>query len=208
MVCHHRVNNIKISFKIQNSPEFFLRSFARSSSSVSKVDGNFFVLRDKYVYVIFFSGHVNCTKLRTLSEIDEARAVLDGHLLGAFDFSPPEVDNISASGVAGIGSLNLRKFAGFLRDEKLPFRFNPERFPGLNFRLNDVTFVLFSSGKFLAVGSKSLATLSILVGLFSKYLEKFSKIEKCHQTATATAVATCRETSTTAKAPWSAPSAD
>lgn len=187
MFCH-RVNNIKISFKIENFPEYFLRSFARNSSHVSKVDGNFFVLRDKFVFVIFFTGHVNCTKLRTLSEIDEARNLLDGHFLGAFGFSPPEVDNISASGFIGFDSLNLRKFAKFLESEELPYKFNPERFPGLNFRLKGITFVIFSSGKFLAVGSRSLTTLSILVGLFSKYVEKFSKAGKCQ-----IAVATCRK---------------
>lgn len=172
MICH-RVNNIKVSFKIDGASQFFLRQFAQSSPLVSKVDGNFFVLRDRFVFVIFFTGHVNCTKLRTLTEIDEAKQILDDHLLGSWDFSASKVDNISASGFSGVNRLNLRKFGDFLKVQNLNFKYNPERFPGLNFRISGVTFVLFASGNFLAVGSKSLSDLSIIVGVFSKYMKNF-----------------------------------
>lgn len=185
MFCH-RVNNIKISFKIESSSEYFLRSFARESHLVSKTDGNFFVLRDRFVFVIFFTGHVNCTKLRTFLDIEEARSLLDRHLLGAFEFSRSVVDNISASGSTGANPLNLRKFASYLGEQNLPCKYNPERFPGLNFRLSDTTFVLFRSGKFLAVGSRSLSSLAILVGLFSKYLDKYQIARECRPTVVAT----------------------
>ena len=155
----YRVNNIKISYKIYlTNLETALRNFARESSLVTKVENNFFVLKSVFVYTVFFTGHVNCTKIHRKEEISTAVNHLRNIL---FDFelcSGLKVDNISASGALNIvnNSLSLLDLADFLKQNSIHFRYNPEQFPGLSLKFSSkgATFLLFQSGKFVVVGTK------------------------------------------------------
>ena len=175
----YTVNNIKVSFKASSSDiKKHLKSICRDSIFVTKRDINFFVLRKQFVYVAFFTGHINCTKLRTLDDSDlclrEFRSFFDeSSVKSELVLKPTTIDNISASGSLNIEQLNLLNLAEHLQNENLTFRFNPETFPGLCFRIQPVTFTVFTSGKFIAVGAQKHVDLSISIGLFRRYLSKF-----------------------------------
>lgn len=154
----YTVNNIKVSYKLEEEEELkdlTLKEFAESHTAVTKITGNFFVLRDEFVYVIFYTGHVNCTKLKNLQDIELSRKFLR-LTFPRYNVSEGRVDNIVASGRVNDGErINLFIFSQFLNRCSIPHHFNPQHFPGLNVKFGDVTFVVFTSGKYIAVGSKS-----------------------------------------------------
>lgn len=175
----YRVNNIKISFKLKcPNVEKRLRLFAKTSADISKIDGNFFVLRREFVYVVFFTGHVNCTKLKTPLDFAECRKVLLRALqqkdIIECSLLPLRIDNISSSGDIE-KRVSLVGLCTFLSERSLPFRFNPQKFPGLCWRIEPVSFTVFTSGKFIAVGARSLSDLSIIVNIFEKYILQFEQ---------------------------------
>lgn len=175
------VNNIKVSYKLTSSRlAQQLEDLAAKSRESSKRLGNFFVFRKKdFVYVIFFKGHVNCTKLKTLREVKRSKKILTRSISGECTVSRANIDNITASGSIfnarerGVKKLNLLRFCDFLKGEQLKHRYNPHRFPGLNFRLLNVTFLIFNSGKFIVIGAKSFKKLPLIIDEFSKCVGKF-----------------------------------
>ena len=180
----YRVNNIKISFKL-NVPDSrtFLRYIAVTSPYVTKIEGNFFVLRSTFVYVIFYTGHVNCTKLTELSDIEKCQSLLK-RLIQEDSYPSDEhhqcetssaiVDNICSSGTVD-QRVKLVRFTDYLKLKEVGFRYNPQTFPGLSVKINNVSFTLFNSGKFIAVGAKSYVDLAIHVDIFLKYTKGFFK---------------------------------
>jgi len=170
------VNSIKISYKIKtNDAEKLLHNFAQDSSHVTKVRSNFFVLRNQFVYVIFFSGHVNGMKLKTDEDIANSQNCLRDCLTNC-ELTTPVIDNIAASGILRGSSINLFKFSEFLEELKIPHHFNPQSFPGLNLRIGSVTFVVFASNKYLAVGSKTRTQLENGCRTFEEYVSRFNAV--------------------------------
>ena len=180
VMCGYTINNIKVSFKacsphIQRS----LKEICASSAYVTKKDINFFVLRKKFVFIVFFKGHINCTKLKSVDDLSQCLIEFEdffpSHERGKLKLQAPIIDNISASGSLMSPRVNLLNLAKFLREEELHFRFNPETFPGLCFRVQPVSFTIFTSGKFIAVGAQKHVDLSISIDIFRRYLDKFLK---------------------------------
>lgn len=170
----YQVNNIKVSFKITTSGiGKKLSYFARISPHVTKIDGNFFVLRKIYVYIVFYTGHVNCTKIKSVADFQICKNIFSEALsVPNTNLRDLQIDNISSSGDT-FRKLNLLHFGAFLSRTSLKFRYNPQRFPGLSVRLKNASFTIFNSGKFIAVGTKSLSDLAILIDIFGKYLDQF-----------------------------------
>lgn len=179
----YEVNNIKVSYKLISSRlTQQLEELAADGNreSTSKRWGNFFVFRKhNFVYVIFYKGHVNGTKLKSISEIETSKKILMQSIVGHCQVSNVKIDNITASGSVfsveerGVKKVNLFRLCDFLKKEKIKHRYNPHRFPGLNFRLLNVTFLLFNSGKFIVIGSKSFENLPLIIDEFSKYMGRF-----------------------------------
>jgi len=159
----YKVNNIKVSFKLEERRELeriaTLRQFARDSQAVSKISGNFFVLRDDFVYVIFYTGHVNCMKLKTPEDVELSKEFLK-ITFPSYCVSEAVVDNIVASGcLPQLERLNLFNWSTYLSRHRVAHHFNPQLFPGLCVKFGGVTFICFTSAKYIAVGSKSHADL-------------------------------------------------
>lgn len=174
----YTVNNIKVSFKVSaENIQQLLKALAKHSDNVSKRDINFFVLRKKFVYIIFFTGHINCTKIRSLDEASKCKLefieLFQEKVRASITLHEIKVDNISSSGCFEEGKVSLTRLAIFLQNSNIISRFNPETFPGLSLRICSVTFTIFSSGKFIAVGAKEFVDLSISVNIFERYLKSF-----------------------------------
>ena len=178
MANEYRINNFKISFKLQYySRRCLSRLLSRHASRIT-LFANFSVLRSSvFVYTLFESGHVNCTKISDVTSI--GRAIL--HLLRLFPgrghrHRTPKViglslDNISAHGTLWESSKFLAKVKRHLKAKYgLDSQYNPQKFPGLSVRINGTTFVLFQNGKFLAVGSKSTKLLKENYTTFRNYV--------------------------------------
>jgi hypothetical protein len=101
------------------------------------------------------------------------------------------VDNISANGgmhrdfylskneekrngslVNPLLTANLFHLGSYLKRQRIAFQFNPQRFPGLNFKLNNTTFIVFTSGTFNALGSKTVHELGINIEVFKKHFAR------------------------------------
>ena len=53
----YRITNIKISLKlVGENVSKRLHVFAEKSKLVSKKEGNFFVIRSRFVYIVFYTG--------------------------------------------------------------------------------------------------------------------------------------------------------
>ena len=173
------VTNIKVSFKVncENLREKLL-DFCHKSYLVSKTDCNFFVVRPAdYVYIVFYSGHVNCTKIKDFNSIEDCqknfkRLVEEetGHQLL---ISSCSIDNISATGSLFSSPLSLFSLGEYLRTRREKFRYCPQRFPGLSVRIHSATFIVFTSGKYIAVGSKTLCELNIASNSFSRLIQDY-----------------------------------
>ena len=175
---YYSVNNIKVSFQVSSENiQSVLKSVCENSKYVTKKDLNFFVLRKNFVYVAFFTGHINCTKLKSLEDLEqcqkEFKTFFEQSEIPNLHFKSPIIDNISASGGAALPRINLQSFARHLVQTEHTFRYNPETFPGLTLRIQPVTFTIFTSGKFIAVGAKRYVDLSISINLFLKNLRLF-----------------------------------
>ena len=165
----YMVNNIKVSLKFNTSEPSTtrkLKEFSRESAFVTKTSVNFFVLRYKFVYIVFHSGHINCTKIPSITEIDNSIENIQKLLPWLIIDTDYIIDNISANGCLTDKYLNLFKFSTFLKTSIQSHHFNPQQFPGLYTKYKDVTYIIFSSGRFVAVGSKSLDQLNESYVLF------------------------------------------
>lgn len=177
------VNNIKASCKIISATvSRDLRELASKSSLVTKTRGNFFVLRKDFVFIIFYTGHVNCTKLKLVTDIEKARTYLES-LIDKSVVTTPKIDNITTSGAShpSSGGVNLFKLCQYLKDRGISYRFKPHRFPGLNFKIGGATIIIFTSGKFIAVGTQSIASAFEHIELFSILLGEYELLQQQQQ---------------------------
>ena len=86
------------------------------------------------------------------------------------------MDNICSSGTVD-QRVKLVRFTQYLRRKEVTFRYNPQTFPGLSLKINNISFTFLTSGKFIAVGAKSYVDLAIHVDIFLKYIKDFFKEE-------------------------------
>ena len=174
---HCAVNNIKASCKLLGLDiTAKLRFLASNNLSVSKKKSNFFVFRDKCVYIIFYTGHVNITGARSRSALDEARNYLST-VVEKFELklSCVTIDNICLSGKLPT-TVNLIHFSDKLLQHCITFCYNPRKFPGLSFasaERRSGTTIVFASGKFIIVGLKEedqvIRAEAHLIDLINKY---------------------------------------
>jgi TATA-box binding protein (TBP) (component of TFIID and TFIIIB) len=170
------VKNYKISFRLPirlqqpiNSMRVADIDSTTTSTTVTSVKKhhNFAVIRTKgCVYIAFFSGFVNVTKLRTLTDAEEAVLAFKS-LIGFKDIEDKGcplyiIDNIIASGHFGhtVNIHNLRQIcaadttSGNIQD--IDFSYKPAYFAGAFLKLRGCgTILIFHSGAYSIVGAKS-----------------------------------------------------
>lgn len=177
------IHNIKVSLRLSAYKdmrrkiinlylkESELRHLAGKESL--KREGSFFVLREldcKGVFVIFYSGHVNITRLTTLNEAKLACAAICRRL--SIVAPPPyTIDSIQASGRLNLG-ISVKKLKSVCdalsrRRQECSIQsvnFNAEKFPGAFVRSGKErgTALIFNSGKFVLVGAKSTSSVNAL----------------------------------------------
>ena len=118
------------------------------------------------MYTVFFKGHINVTKIKTIEELPQAVE----HFCSLLQLSSNQhvehvkVDNIVASGKVILGD-NGRNFHALLRyinrDIDVSFlHANRERFPGCRIKLREGgTILLFNSGKYVITGVRTILRL-------------------------------------------------
>ncbi len=172
------IRNIKVSIQVKQQFLNIVEDTCLNKGINLKKHNNFIVLYDKFVYTIFResknkTNHINITKIPSFVKIPEVLDFLSLQL--SFDIIPNslKIDNIT-------GSLNLNKklVLGELIEktkkittsEKIILSYNNEKFPGLFIKVSlnlykIGTIIVFTSGKIVFVGCKTVSDLKCLTSL-------------------------------------------
>ncbi len=158
-----QICNIKFSFTVSKKHNLKQLLHAREHDTIHH--SNYSVLRPsgtKPVYILFYSGHVNCTGVRDSSSIPSSVSLLQQLLnLPEEDIGRIRVDNISAVSKvkSPLALWKLKKPQG----EVIQVCHNPERFAGAHVKLNKGgCCILFENGKVVFVGGKSIQHLNYM----------------------------------------------
>ena len=147
-----KVQNIKVGFRFE--PQLTKSEIiAKLSQSDPKIYHNFLVLRDNFVFTIFWTGcYINITKISDLDNIKLAASQITKKL--EVSYKEIFVHNICLSGSID-KKVPLRQLSF---DLKRHYRtsFNTHFFPALFLRKNEEpTIILFQNGKYSIIGAKS-----------------------------------------------------
>lgn len=165
-----RTTNIKLSVAASvNREQLVLFS---TCANVTKRHPSFFVYRvHVFVYIIYYSGHINITGIACKKEIHTAIHIAKS-IYGVVKLRQCKVDNITSCGDIGV---TLHRFFSLIQNEaeslsNFPIvRFCQESFPGAQFKQPGMgTVMLFRSGKFNIVGCKSFSTIVKLANRIDK----------------------------------------
>lgn len=107
------------------------------------------------VYTVFHSGHVNVTGVRNFTHLDRAVERVNALLDCSITPADIKINNITASGK--ILRLNFRRVWQYAKTQPgMTFNYHPGQFPGGCLRQEGKsTVTIFSSGKYIIIGSKS-----------------------------------------------------
>ncbi len=155
---------------------------------------NFCVLRwGGFVYILYYKGHVNVTKVRRHNFKLFNRAIRKLYKCLNLEYvrkshTRPTVHNISASGDLH-QKINLQKLCMFIKREKQDnsalwmksgrlwtYKYDNTRFPAFflkSFRGN--TVLLYKTGRFCIVGSKTMYSLASVRNDFVTFVELFCR---------------------------------
>ncbi len=127
----------------------------------------------KVATLIFSSGKIVCTGARNIEDVNKVIKKLIRLLRETETANPKnpkiQIENIVASAQLKM-NLNLDKLAFDLENSE----YEPEQFPGLVYRMSGpkVAFLLFSSGKIVCTGARSIKEVESAIKLVSKRLKK------------------------------------
>ena len=169
------VQNVKCSFILKNC-EQSIKNLSLTDL-VAKKENSFYVLKSKFVYTIFYSGHVNCTKIPEPSKVSEAFFHLFHLLKLECPFSKVlkavKIDNLVASGRIS-KYISPANFAIFLQEKGEKVHYNPQRFPGACLKLEKGCMLFFRSGKLVFAGLKTIQDLHHQICKISRYYNEYS----------------------------------
>ena len=152
--CTVTVTNIKVSLKIKIVLTLKrIYETLRKNKLIVKEYSNFLVIKKKYTYTLFASGHVNITGISRTSLVQPACDYIC-NLFSTIEKCPHTVDNISAITVVP-HKINLRQLIK-IDSPNFTTSFNTEIFPGLFMRTSTATVIVFRSGKLVIVGAKTV----------------------------------------------------
>lgn len=167
------IRNIKLHLRLKN------KAYLSSSSVLSSVSNktthhNFYVVRKRFVYIIFYkNSFINITKIRSeqeiksaILELSELLKITRRDILGTV-----VIDNITASGKFG-KQINLLSFH---QKNSLEFgtRFNITCFPGLFIKLPGLgTIILFRTGSYTIIGAKCKTNINHIFRIVQALVEQ------------------------------------
>ena len=151
------INNVKISVLFHsNKPISIFNTIAEKRLTTVVQKRNIVIINDIYSITIFKKlsnkYHINVTGIRSLSLISSVVDWLINSYCKRTDFQliRYQIDNITATFDIGF-SISLHSLAHAYNSS----RYNPERFPGLHYKTDWGTAIVFKSGKVNIVGCKS-----------------------------------------------------
>lgn len=170
------VSNHKISFRAGKNLK---TSVHKLDSDMVKLHHNYAIIRRKYVYSINFSGYINITKLRTCGDIPAAIEEICCLLQLPNKQPAYNIDNITASGHFG-HTISLHKLQKYFAVHRGPqvirFNFRPDYFCGANIKFAYGTIIIFHTGSFTIVGSKSKEDIQRLFSETKKILAEIKNV--------------------------------
>jgi TATA-box binding protein (TBP) (component of TFIID and TFIIIB) len=180
---HFKVLDIrKLNLNISNLIDLKINNIF-PKKDILNIKHNFLVYKRTFVYIVFFNkGFVNCTKVRSYSQIgDCVTEFCDIFNFNYIDCIPPiVVDNSTSSGDFQ-QKIDLRNLQQLINNNNnnnnntltpsLTTKFNPEHFPGLFLKHSVGTLLLFYSGKYSIVGTKCQQQTNTLHSLVHVYIK-------------------------------------
>lgn len=166
MICSEElptIRNLKIgvNISIRKYKEWTLKK-----STLNVVNhSNYSVIRDVFVYIIFWSGdYVNVTKIPSSSDIDKSVQHFKKILKIKHCKYTITIHNICASGKF-IRPYNLKRLHRFLKqcDLNAKIKLNQSIFPALYVKFKSGTCIIFQNGKYTVVGCDSEKQITRLV---------------------------------------------
>lgn len=152
-----------------------IREFVQDQN-IEKRNPSFFIYRSDFVYTIFFSGHINCTKIKSYNDINTAvKNILDKFGLNYNNILKLQIDNILAVGRISY-FICLQSFGHFLQSKGIQVQYNPQRFPGLCIKKSPSSSLTFLSGKVILTGIKSETELKHSWNFFKQLYYEYCRM--------------------------------
>lgn len=162
------IKNIKISIKIDNL------HFVDTSIKKVVYYNNFFVLKDKYSFIVFKPrkkssiSHVNITKIECFSKIPQAIKMLKMFFTGQILYHTFLIDNITATYYLN-NNISLSKLYSKY-NKKYQMKYNNDIFPGLQFKSKvKGTAIIFHNGKVNIVGCISRYQIEQIISTLKEW---------------------------------------
>lgn len=150
------VNNIKVSFKLENLLIDNLISLLNTKNIDYKISSKYLIIRSTFTYSISKTknsliSHVNISKIRNFTSIDEAVYHFCNVICNDIKPKNISIDNITAT----FKYEKIIDLKTILKKKSHPLKYNKEKFPGLFLKLDKCTLLIFHTGKVNSVGCKS-----------------------------------------------------
>lgn len=172
------ISNVKISVKVKSKTKAIRRFKERFG--YTKESPSFFVCRIcKLVFIVYYSGHINVTGIRSHDEINQVLNFLLA-VPGIKRIESYQIDNITSSGQLSKRVFKSQgvPFAQYLHNDFFvkyfdAVKYTPQHFPGAFLRIEALgTVVLFSSGKFNIVGCSTPEGILLILYSFIKCVRR------------------------------------
>lgn len=173
---HLIVRNLKVSFKtVSNS--HVLTQFANAHIKNTDIKPSFFVVRcHRFVFCIYFKGHINITGLCHVREICQCATIIK-LIPGIHVITACQVDNITCTGALGYTIPQFYQLLSFLnsssQNDFLRIKYSQETFAGAQLKSRTGTIILFMSGKFNIVGCKRYVDACLLADTLYNVLKQY-----------------------------------
>ena len=164
------VNNIKISCKVPPRPLTWIEKRCERRKIYFRKFANFTQLyfTESKLRVSFFTKslhrkqHCNATGIRSFEKIQSVIEIISELLSCSSQDIVHTVDNITANGSLGQSLSLLNDALPYLTAKKYSWRYDPQLFSGVIISFPWGTGILYSSGKFVVVGGRTLAGCQLL----------------------------------------------
>ena len=180
MDCSHFKAHFKI--KKETSKQFFKKKNCVCSKR-KKVHYNFCVIKDKFTYIFFHSGHINVCKLHKKEDFEQAVSLF----LQLLSFNQNDIikritiDNITIKGNFNCRFIPLDQLFNHLKTQNYQyFHYDNLLFPAFYLYFENIKgkILLFRSGKFSVVGLKNPEDLNLIKWKLNAIIHPFLKMNE------------------------------
>lgn len=167
----YSIKNIKLSVKLN------FHSFLTLTESLKHITkfNNYIVLKDKFTFILFKPrnhstiSHLNITKVKSFSCISEACDLAEEIFKGQILRETLQIDNITATHYLNT-IVDLRQLYSKY-SQHFTLRYNNDVFPGLHWKSEKGTAIIFHTGNVIIVGCKKEQEISVIVNQVRKWTQ-------------------------------------